>query len=120
MGERRKRGRVLVVGLGMLSFKAFRRIPTTDRDLNLLQSHIADALRSMTDTPRLLQAVQLTAGDNLVSHGLGRNYVSWWAANCDTNATIKPVVVANGAPVDRSKFLGINASVPTTLDLLVF
>lgn len=106
--------------MGLLSFKPFRKIPTTDRDTNLIQSHIADSFASLNATPRVLLGQVLLAGANLVSHGLGRNYVSWWAANYDTSVTLKPVATFNGNPVDRTKYLAIQASGPVTADLLVF
>lgn len=106
--------------MGLLSFKPFRKIPTTDRDLNLIQSHIADSFSSLNTTPRVLLAVALVAGVNLVSHGLGRNYVTWWPANYDTSVTLKPVATFNGNPVDRSKYFAIQASGNVTADFLVF
>ena len=108
------------MGLGIFSFKPFRRIPSTDRDMNLLQSHIADALRSMTDTPRFLQGLLIGTVPTLVSHGLGRAYVSYWLGNYDTSITVKPIATVDGKPVDRTKFLVLQASAPVTLDLQVF
>lgn len=110
------------MGLGLLSFRPFTKIPTTDRDMNLIQSHIADVFRSLAATPRFLQAVQLAAGANLISHGLGRNWVSYFLCNYDTSVTVKPLVgvAVSGSIPDRSKLLALQASAPVTVDLVVF
>ena len=104
-----------------VSVTPFRRIPSTDRDLNLVQAHLADVIRSIGDRPRLLQGVQLLSGVNLVSHGLGANYVSYWLGNYDTSVDIKPVFNDGaGNPIDRRKFVGLQATAPVTVDVLVF
>lgn len=108
--------------MGPVSVRPFRRIQTTDRDLNLLQSHIADAVRSIGDTPRWLQAVSLLAGPTIISHGLGRNWVSYWLGNYDTSVTVKPLVgiAVSGSIPDRSKYLVLQASAPVVADIFVF
>lgn len=102
----------------VVALKPLRRVPTSDRELNLIQSHIADVIRSLDGSHNLLQAVQLNAGPNLVSHGLGRAYVSWWPANYDTSILLRPLTDAAHNP-DRTKWVCIQASAPATVDIVV-
>lgn len=102
----------------IVRLKPLRRIPTDDRNLNLIQSHISDVIRSLDGSHNLVPSVQLKTGINLVSHGLGRNYVSWWPAQHDESVILKPLNDSVSNP-DRSKYVAIQASAPTTVDIVV-
>lgn len=99
--------------------KPFRRLQTSDRDLNLLQDHLKETLDSILACPLLdaqrLSAVSLASGTNTVGHGLGRRYVSWGWLRPSAAATLYEV-----PSPDPTKFIAIVASAPLVVDLLVF
>lgn len=103
----------------MAGLVPFKRIHSTNQEIQLLQSALADTLQSITSHPllggQLIPGVPVKAGANTISHGLGRNYVSW--AWMNPNAFMS---LAYGKSPDPSKFLVVNASVPGVVDIYVF
>jgi len=98
--------------------KPFRKIQTSDRDLNLVQEIIKQTFDSILRNPLLdgvvLKSVALASGSNTIGHGLGRNYVSW--------ALFRPSAVLTlyeTASPDPSQFLVLVASATAVVDLLV-
>ncbi len=102
----------------MATFKPFRKVVTTNKDLNLIQDNLLQTLDSLAKNPllggKLLSQVALKSGSNTLNHGLGRNYVSW--------AVFRPtaaMTLYETASPDPSKFLVLVASAPGAADLLV-
>jgi hypothetical protein len=97
----------------------FQRIQTSDTELNLLQNRIAETFDSITSNPLLggnfLSQVPLVAGSNLVSHGLGRNYVSWLSGNASA-----PVSLSSGKSPDPKTFLNLIADAPCSVDVVAY
>lgn len=97
----------------------FQRIQTSNEELNLLQNRIAESFDAMTSCQllggNLLQQVSLKTGSNLISHGLGRNYISFLQGNSSA-----PVNLSYGASPDRSKYINIVASAPCSVDLFPY
>jgi hypothetical protein len=132
----------------MAQLKPFRRIQTTDKDLNLIQDYLQDIFKSLNANPWLfgkpISRVALGAGTNLVQHGLGRNFVSCFMG---IPSTVTPGTFgsdigtfgSNPAPFgtpgetfsgasfalsqtqpDRSNYVAVVASAPVVVDLFVF
>lgn len=97
----------------------FQGIQTQDQAIQLLQGYIARTLNSLTSNPlldgQLLRQVPLNAGANLVSHGLGRNYISWAPMNASAL-----VILAFGKSPDPTKYISVTVSASCTCDIYVF
>jgi hypothetical protein len=98
--------------------KRFRPIPTANRDLQLVQSSLKEVVDSIQIGPlancAFIPRVSLVAGANLVSHGLGRAYLSFFVARPTAAATLTEVV-----GVDSTKYISLTSSVAVIIDLLV-
>lgn len=102
----------------MARLKPFRKIATTDTDMNRLQENLKEFLDALLKNPLLganvLRAVPLTTGTQQVHHGLGRNYQSVFfgapSAACSFSL---------GASVDPTQFVAVTASAPCSVDMLV-
>lgn len=94
-----------------MALKPFRRIHTTDPEITLLQDAIKDSIDSLNADPvtggNILTSVTFASGDNLISHGLGRNYVCVFVGVPSAACTF----VEKTSP-DRSKYVKLNASAP--------
>jgi len=98
--------------------KPFRRIQTTDRDLNLLQDHIKDVFDSIAAgalvDARFLSGVALSSGTNLVGHGLGKRYSSWGWMRPSAAVTLYET-----ASPDATRLIALVASTACVVDLFV-
>lgn len=98
--------------------KRFRKVQTSDRDLNLVQDNVKASLDSLATIPllggKLLSQCTLATGSNNVPHGLGRNYVS---ALCGLPSAGS---LTTATSPDRSKWITVIASAPCTADLFVW
>ena len=103
----------------MARLKPFRVVQSTDKDFNLLQSNLKEFLDALIKNPLLganvLRGVPLAAGDNLVQHGLGRNWVSAFAAIPSAAVSLSLTATQK----DRSQWVNVTASAPCVADLLV-
>ena len=86
--------------------------------MQLLTSQIAQSLDSMTSNPvlagNLLKAVNLSVGANMVSHGLGRNYVTFFVGNASA-----PARFSYGGSPDPATYLNIVSDAAVQADVLV-
>lgn len=102
-----------------MAARRFNRIQTTNVDVNRLQDSVKETLDPITSNlllgGNLLKAVNLVAGPNLLSHGLGRNYLAWMLLRPSSAATL----FETPSP-DPSKYIQLTASAPLTCSLLVF
>lgn len=107
----------------------FRRIQTTDSDINRLQDNVQGVFEDLTREvllgAQLIQRIPLVAGVNVLSHGLGVPYRSWIVCAPSAIATI--IDAPTNIPQDpatlqyrRNQYLALNASAPVTIDLVVF
>ncbi len=94
-------------------------VHTQDKTLKLIQERIAATLNPLLEFlpngGKTLLQVQLKTGTNLVAHGLGRTYQSFWAFHPSAIAT-----VTEGTSPDPSKYILFTASAPLSFDLVVF
>ena len=101
-----------------MALRRFRGIQTNNRDLQLVQQQISETLDAVVDNPTnsaaLISKVNITAGSNLISHGLGRAYLSFFVGRLSAATTI-----IEGTSPDRTKFLVVSATAPCTCDFLV-
>ncbi len=101
-----------------MALRPFRRIQTSDKELNQVQDHLRGSLDPLMQAPfaqaRLLKAVPLAAGTNTVSHGLGRPYLSVFPGIPSAASTL-----TLAASPDASKVLSVVASAPCIVDLAV-
>ncbi len=102
-----------------MRLKPFRKVQTTDKDLNLVQDSIKEFLDALLKNPLLganvVRGIQLATGDNLVAHGLGRNWVSAFLSLPSAGATLS----LTATQTDRSQWVNVTASAPCAADLLV-
>lgn len=94
----------------------FQRIQTNNEELQLMQNRLAETLDSLTSIVlldgRLAQQVPLAPGSNLISHGLGRNYVSFLSGNYSA-----PARLSVGAVSDPTKYINIISDAACNADL---
>ena len=103
-----------------MSFKAFRKVSTTDRVLSLIQDAIDSCLRPIVGNPALdsvtVKDVLLKAGQvNPVSHMLGRKLERWSVVRIWTNA----VVWEETAKPPSETLVYLHVSADAVVDLLV-
>ena len=102
----------------MALFKPFRKVHTTDQDLNRIQDNLKETFDAIASNPllggQLLSQVPLVAGANNVHHGLGRNYRTWLWMRPTAALTLYET-----ASVDPTRLLSIVASAPGSVDLFV-
>lgn len=118
-----------------ITTKQFRRIQTTDNAVNLIQDQLQDLFKSICANPwvfgRPLAQVAFVAGTNQVQHGLGRNFISFWAAvppsTIVTDASGQQLELAGCAHLvvaqkqqDRSQYVTVIANAPVVTDCFVF
>ena len=103
----------------MARLKPFRKVQTTDKDFNVLQDNLKEFLDALIKNPLLganvVSRVTLATGDNLVPHGLGRNWVSAFAAVPSAAVSLSLTATQK----DRSQWVNVTASAPCVVDLLV-
>jgi hypothetical protein len=102
-----------------MAIAKFQRIQTSDTELNLLQNRLAETLDALTSNDlvggQLIRSTALKAGSNQISHGLGRNYVSFLSGNFTS-----PASLTAGASRDPSKFINLIATAACVVDLYVY
>lgn len=102
-----------------MAIKRFRKVKTSTPELGEVQDNIADSLNPVLALPlsssKFLPQQSFVSGPNLVSHGLGRKYLSCFfgppSSSCSFTLSPSP---------DPSKFVNVVASAPCSVDLLVF
>lgn len=98
--------------------RAFQPVKSTDEEITLLQNRIKETFDWITSNPfvagKLIPGVSLQAGSNLVSHGLGRGYISFFMGQPS-----QPVRLSTGQSPDRSTYVNVIADTACTVDLLV-
>ena len=111
------------------TIKPFRSIQTQDRVLNMVQDNIAAIISTLNLNPlifgKTVKQVKFAAGDNTVSHGLGRNFVSCLVAIPTTAAFSGTFGSGVGLSVsamqtDPSRWIVINATAACVADLYVY
>jgi hypothetical protein len=101
-----------------MRLKPLRRIQSTDKDFNQLQDNLKEFLDSLLKNPLLGAGVvhaSLKTGDNLIQHGLGRNYVDCFASLSAPSVTLSYSAVQT----DRKNYVNVTASAPCTVAFLV-
>lgn len=72
-------------GMALMAIKRFTPPQFADADMQLLSAALSSTLDSILDSPligaNLVSRVKLSVGANVVGHGLGRNYVSFFMGN---------------------------------------
>ncbi|HZU84170.1 MAG TPA: hypothetical protein VE987_14675 [Polyangiaceae bacterium] len=98
--------------------KRFRKVQLTDRGAQLLQESVKASLDSVTGHPllnsKIIAQVPLAIGSNLVSHGLGRAYLSWFAGNLSG-----PARLSYGVSPDKTTIVNVVSDANVSADLLV-
>ena len=101
--------------------RALPRLRTDDSDVNRAFDGVSQALQGLATNVlvngRLVRRVSLVAGRNLVSHGLGRGYLTWIACAPSTASVLTDA--GSSANPDTSTYLAISATVACTVDLVV-
>ena len=101
-----------------MALRRFRPTQTQDKTLQLIQ----DSLKETTDSllsnvlsdNNLVRQVTLVTGNNLIAHGLGRNFVTYFLGPLSSAAN-----VTRGNSPDPSKYISLVSSAGTTVDVLV-
>jgi len=98
-----------------------RRVQTQDREVNQLQSNVAEVLDPIAALPvingNILTNVALLAGDNSINHKLGMRLTGWIVIRQRAAAEIFDKQVTNPTPTVT---LVLNVSAPVVVDLYVF
>lgn len=98
----------------------FQRVQTKDRELNQLQSNLANALNYPLTNPLLFGAqirdIALKTGSNTINHGLGRKLQGWILIGINAAITLYDMQLVN--PSDQTLILV--ASGPAIANLYVF
>lgn len=102
-----------------MNIPPFRKLPTTDKALGLVQDNIKATLDAVLTCPLLsgawMSAITLAAGSNTVGHPLGRAYRSYLLGPLSAAVT-----VYQSASPDRTRFLVLVASAPVVLDVFIY
>lgn len=101
--------------------KEFPKIYTQDRELNMIQDAIVNALDPLLVLPlsqsNLLEDIELDTGTNTINHGLGRPLVGWFIVRKNANETVYDDQ-DNNSMTDRTLLLISSGAV--TVSLMVF
>jgi len=101
--------------------KAFRKIRVTDRDLDSVQTNVAQSLTPLLKSAivdgALVTDILLASGVNRVSHSLGRIPLGWIIVDRDTAATVFKSVAPN---ITDSSTISFTASAPITISVWFF
>ncbi len=105
------------------AIRPFRTVQTPDRVLNLIQDSLGETLDSITRNVVLngqfIKQAAFVAGANTVSHGLGRNYLSFFLGGFTNKNNLAAASIYATLSPDPTKWIVLNASAPCTCDLLV-
>lgn len=98
-----------------------RKVQTTDREVNQLQSNVAEILDPLSSNPvtqgQILSSVALAAGANSINHKLNRTLIGWFLVRKRSVAVIYDQQDTNTQPAVT---LALQASVADTVDIYVF
>lgn len=101
-----------------MSIKRFRKIVTDSTDINRLQDSIREVIDSVFMDPalggNLIQGVNLSVGANVLSHGLGRKYKTWFIGNASV-----PARFSTGSSPDASLYVTLVSDAACIADVLV-
>lgn len=101
--------------------RKFQQIGTQSRELELVQTSIAKTFGSIEDNELLsgflLERVILGAGENTITHRLGRRLLGWFVTRLRGNVAVWDAQDLN--PIS-DKTLILHASAPVTVDLFLF
>lgn len=105
--------------------KAFRIQHSDDRVVQQLQEATKEVTDQFLDVPildgRLIKDVELSSGDNTISHGLGRRLQGWFVVKADTSAATMDLYDKQASNNIESKTLVINnSSAGAVISLWVF
>lgn len=99
----------------------FQRYQSTDRDLNQVQSNLANALNPILGNPLLfgftLTGISLASGSNTINHGLGRTLQGWFLTGINAGVTIYDQQASN---TKASTTLILHSSGPATVNIYVY
>lgn len=97
------------------------KVQTQDRNVNQLQQNVTQAVNPVLKNPivfgTILTNVQLTAGTNTISHGLGRTLQGWFEVRKRADASIYDNQDSNGSPAQT---LILVSDVAVSINLYVF
>jgi hypothetical protein len=100
--------------------KPFRRINTSDRVLETIQSNTGDAISSIHSAPELngryVDATVAATVDNIIKHSLGKPYQYFEVMSRDANVTVWLSPTVNNAK-DQQIILKANAAAHITIRL---
>ena len=103
----------------MITFPQFKRVQATDKSLNLVQDQLQKAFSLLSNNPfiagHFLPQVPLVQGQNLISHSLGRAYISWGPLRPSAALHVYEIT----SP-DPTKYVNLVSSGPGTQDIYVF
>lgn len=98
-----------------------RRVKSLDRNLDQVQSNVAEILEPISAVPLtrgfILSGVVLASGDNHVNHKLGRALTGWFVVRKRAAADIYDKQDVNSSP---ALDLVLHATAAVTVDLFVF
>lgn len=101
--------------------KSFKKVQTQNQDLNSVQSNIEQFVKPLVSNALLdsviLKNINLEVGDNQIDHKLGRELLGWVIVKTSAASAIYDKQSTNS---NSSKLLILNASVATTVSILVF
>lgn len=99
---------------------SFEKVPSPDKIVTRVQDVLKRILDRVTRNPILdsnwIANVSLSSGDNLISHGLGRNYVGFMC----TLPSVAGTTLSESASPDRSLYLKVHASGNCTVSIYAF
>jgi hypothetical protein len=98
-----------------------RRVQTPDREINQLQSNVAEILEPLSSNALssgyVLSSVVLAVGDNAVNHKLNRTLIGWFIVRKRGTSVIYDKQDAN---TQKNVTLVLNSSLAETVDIYVF
>lgn len=109
-----------------MAIRTLRKLPVapdepTDITINRLQTHLVSVVNPVISNPifngNYLQAVQLVAKTpQLISHGLGRNYIGWFLSRPNADG----YVVYETTSPDNATFVKLNCDTTITISVYIF
>ena len=98
----------------------FKKVYSTDFEVNKLQSNSEEVFNALTTSPfisGIFVTVTVNTTDTYIEHKLQRDYSGWTITDIDANAVVYRSPTANNS---RSRVLILRASTPTTVTLYIF
>lgn len=101
--------------------KSFRKVVGQDRELNQVQSNVAQAVSEFIKSPlldgRLIEDLSLTTSSTRIEHKLGRVPRGYLIVKRNANAQVYDTLSSEGSP---ELFLPLTASGNVTVSLWIF